>query len=148
MWLEASNTAEVDGEEQGVLSAQQLHLHTGGAPEYNITTTIAHVIHEMSTLDMVESTFNLAIKYGAKFIIPLLRYHSCGDFKHGVALLRLVRLGCGTCGTTFMKVAVEGRAYRGVGACSVLCITGVHSGISSYFFHGRRPRMVDCGTFA
>ena len=66
---------------------------------------------------------------GVKFIIPLSRYHSCGDYKHGVALLRLVGLGCSTCGTTFVKVAVEGRERRAVGACLVLSITGVRSGI-------------------
>ena len=88
---------------------------------------------------MIEGTFEVAIKYGAflfgygalgvKFIILLSRYHSCGDYKHGVALLRLVGLGCSTCGTTFVKVAVEGRERRAVGACLVLSITGVRSGI-------------------
>ena len=47
-----------------------------------------------------------------------------------------------------MKVAVEGRARRTVCACLVLGTTGVRSGISSYFRHGRGARKVDCGTFA
>ena len=70
--------------------------------------------------------FCVAIKYGAllfvyaalgdKFI-PLPGYHSGGDYTHGVALRRMVGLGCNTRNTTDMKVAVEGRAHRAVGAC-------------------------------
>ena len=80
--------------------------------------------------------FCVAVKYAALFLtyaelgdkfIPLPRYHSDGDSKHGVALRRMVGLGCNTCSTTDMKVAVEGRAHRAVGACSALGNTGVRS---------------------
>ena len=36
-----------DAERQGALCAQNLHLHTGGAPEPNITHTIEHIQHEI-----------------------------------------------------------------------------------------------------
>ena len=79
--------------------------------------------------NLVESTFFVAIKcgdfifaYGALGVtfIPLPRYHRCGDYKHGVALPRLVGLGCSTCSATTLEVAVKGRARRAVGACLVL----------------------------
>ena len=76
--------------------------------------------------NLVESTLCAAFKYGVllsayaalgvKFI-PLPRYHSCGDYKHGAALPRLVGLGCSACNTSVMKVAVERRARRAVGGC-------------------------------
>ena len=76
-----------------------------------------------------ESTFYAAIKYNALLIackelgvkfIPLPRYHSCGDNKHGVALPRLVSLCCITSNTTDMNVAVKDRARQAAGACLVL----------------------------
>ena len=42
-----------------------VHLHTGGAPEHNITHTIEHIKHEKSTPDMIENPFSVVIKYGA-----------------------------------------------------------------------------------
>ena len=44
---------ETDAEEQGVLSAQYPHFHTGGAPEPNITHTIEHIKHETSSPDKI-----------------------------------------------------------------------------------------------
>ena len=105
---------------------------------------------------LVESTIDVAFKYNAFLFAygalsvnfdPLPRYHNCGDYKHGVALPLLVRLGCSTCSTTIVKVTVVGRARPAVGACLVLGNTEVRSANSSYFLHRRRPRMVDCGTF-
>ena len=75
--------------------------------------------------NLVESTIYIAIKcsaflfaYGALRVklIPLPRYHSCRDYKHGVILPRLVGLGCSTCSTTAMKVSLKGRARRAVDA--------------------------------
>ena len=95
--------------------------------------------------NLVECTFYVAIEYGAflfgygalgvKFV-SLPRYHSCGDYKHGVALLRLGGLGCSTCSVTVMKVAVEGRARLAVGACLVLDTTGMRSGNASFMRSG------------
>ena len=45
--LEALYYAEIDAEKEGVLSAQYPRLHTGGAPEPNITQTIEHIKHEI-----------------------------------------------------------------------------------------------------
>ena len=84
----------------------------------------------------MEKAFNVPIKHGVlifayaalsdKFV-PLGRYHRCGDYKHGVALPRLVGSGFSTFNTIDIKVAVEGRALRTVGACMVVGNTGVRS---------------------
>ena len=67
--MEASYTAEFDAEEQGVLSAQQPHLHTGGAPKHNITHTIEHIKHEISSPDKIELSTN-SMRLAGKASVP------------------------------------------------------------------------------
>ena len=47
MRLEAPYYAEIDAEDEGVLSAQYPRLHTRGAPETIVTHTIEHTKHEI-----------------------------------------------------------------------------------------------------
>ena len=72
MRLEAPYCAEIDAEDEGVLSAQYPRLHTGGAPETIVTHTIEHTKHEIYVRPYQTGQNQVSIRCGWPVTLPCL----------------------------------------------------------------------------